>query len=205
MTLPAAFTLLGIMLVLSAVPSSSVALVVTRSATHGFANGAATSLGIVLGDLVFVSLAILGMSMLAETMGAIFAIVKYAGAGYLIWIGVVLIRSRGKVELHKDDRRNSAILTSFLSGLLLTLGDVKAIFFYASLFPLFVNFHSLSTGSIVMIVVVTIVAVGGVKLFYAFTAQKIMSRFQTAKSQKVARSAAGCVMVGAGTYLIVKA
>ena len=82
---------------------------------------------------------------------------------------------------------------------------MKAIFFYASLFPLFVNVHSLSTSSIVIIVVVTIVAVGGVKLFYAFTAQKIMSRFQTVKSQKAARSAAGCVMVGAGSYLIVKA
>ncbi len=205
MTLTAAFTLLGIMLVLSAIPSSSVALVVTRSATHGFANGAATSLGIVLGDLVFVILAIFGMSMLAETMGAIFAFVKYAGAGYLIWIGVALIRSRGKVELQADDRRDSAMFTSFLSGLLLTLGDVKAIFFYASLFPLFVNVHSLSTSSIVMIVLITIITVGGVKLFYAFAAQKIISRFQTVKSQEVARSAAGCVLVGAGTYLIIKA
>ena len=48
-----------IMIALAAVPSTSVALVVTRSATLGISNGVAVSLGIVLGDLVFIFLAIL--------------------------------------------------------------------------------------------------------------------------------------------------
>lgn len=84
MTWLGAVTLFLIMLTLAALPSASVALVVTRSATAGFANGVAVALGIVVGDLLFVALAILGLSLLAETMGAFFAILKYLGGAYLI-------------------------------------------------------------------------------------------------------------------------
>ncbi|MGE9296250.1 MAG: LysE family translocator [Puniceicoccales bacterium] len=204
MTLWAAISLLGIMLVLAAIPSASVALVVSRSATHGFANGAAVALGIVLGDLIFVALAILGMSVLAETMGAAFAIVKYIGGAYLIWMGVSLLRAKGGIQGTESTPTRMSLAASFTSGLLLTLGDLKAIIFYASLFPAFVDMSRLTPTHVAWIIFVTIVAVGGVKLIYAAAARAIVSRIQNPKKQKLARSAAGCCMVGAGTYLIVK-
>jgi len=205
MTLPTLLTLLTVMLALAAIPSASVALVVTRSATLGFANGAAAALGIVLGDLVFVTLAIFGMSTLAESMGAFFAIVKFLGGAYLIWLGIGLIRSTGSVKLRVNDRRKSTLLASLVSGLALTLGDLKAILFYASLLPTFVDMTRLRPWDGFFIVLVTIVAVGGVKLAYAAAAQRIVSRFQKKRSQKIAHRSAGCLMVGVGSYLIVKA
>jgi threonine/homoserine/homoserine lactone efflux protein len=69
MTATSIISLLVTMLILAAIPSASVALVVTRSATLGIKNGISVACGIVLGDLIFVALAILGMSVLAETMG----------------------------------------------------------------------------------------------------------------------------------------
>ena len=75
-----------IMLTLALIPSASVALVVTRSVTHGVANGISVSLGIVLGDLVFICLAILGLSVVAETMDWLFVTLKYIGASYLLWL-----------------------------------------------------------------------------------------------------------------------
>jgi threonine/homoserine/homoserine lactone efflux protein len=57
------------MLVLAAIPSASVALVVTRSATLGIKNGISVACGIVLCDLIFVALAILGMGFLAKQWG----------------------------------------------------------------------------------------------------------------------------------------
>lgn len=201
----AAFTLCLVMIALAAIPSASVALVVTRSATLGVKNGAAVASGIVIGDLVFVSLAILGMSVLAETMGAFFAIFKYIGGAYLIWLGVGLLRSKKEILLQSDGSRRSTLLTSFASGLLLTMGDVKAILFYASLFPTFVDMANLTVASISAIVTITIFAVGGVKLAYAFAAHSIVSRLQKRHAQKYIRSTAGCLMVGAGTYLIAKA
>jgi threonine/homoserine/homoserine lactone efflux protein len=198
-------TLLGTMLVLAAIPSASVALVVTRSATLGVKNGISVALGIVLGDLVFVALAILGMSFLAETMGSLFAVLRYAGGAYLIWLGGTLLRSKRKINLIEDSSSKLSLAASFISGLLLTLGDIKAILFYASLFPAFVDMSSLMVSDIVGIVIVTILAVGGVKIFYVFAAQRIAGRFRDQKAQTLVRNSAGCCMIGAGTYIIMKA
>lgn len=198
-------TLLATMVVLAAIPSASVALVVTRSVTLGIRNGISVACGIVLGDLIFVALAILGMSFLAETMGSFFVILRYIGGAYLVWIGINLVRSNGKVNLVRSEASKLSLLASFVSGLLLTLGDIKAILFYASLFPAFVDMSSLRVSDIVGIVAVTIIAVGGIKVFYAYSAQGIAKRFQNKKAQKLTQTTAGYCMVGAGAYTITKA
>jgi len=205
MTFLAAIALLGTMLVLSAVPCASVVLVVSRSATLGFANGAAVCLGIVLADLLFVSLAIFGLGVLAETMGPTFAVLKYIAGGYLLWLGLSLFRSKRKVDFEEAGPSKFSLWASFASGFILTLGDVKAILFYASLFPAFVDMASLRVRDVAVIMIVTILAVGGVKLAYAYAAQRIVSRLQNQKTQKLARFTAGGLMLGAGTYLIMKA
>ncbi|GAB5561516.1 MAG: LysE family translocator [Synoicihabitans sp.] len=205
MTLISIITLLATMVVLAAIPSASVALVVTRSVTYGVRNGISVACGIVMGDLVFVALAILGMGFLAETMGSFFVVLRYVAGAYLIWLGVTIIRSKDKVNLTQPDVSKLSLLASFVSGLLLTLGDIKAILFYASLFPAFVDMTNLRASEVVGIVVVTIVAVGGVKIFYALSAQQIAQRFQNPKAQKLTKSTAGCCMVGAGAYIITKA
>jgi arginine exporter protein ArgO len=134
MDFAAGISLLLVMMALAAVPSASVALVVTRSATLGFANGAAVALGIVLGDLLFVAVAILGMSFLAETMGAFFLVLKHLGGAYLIWLGIGLLRAPKDLEIEPPPATRRSLLTSFAAGLVLTLGDVKAIFSRAFLF-----------------------------------------------------------------------
>jgi threonine/homoserine/homoserine lactone efflux protein len=204
MNLFATLILFTIMIVLAAVPSCSVVLVVTRAATLGIRDGAAVAAGIVVGDLTFAALAILGMSALAETMGTFFAIVRYIGAAYLIWLGFSLICSRKSTAVPTANSGGSAMIASFASGLLLTLGDVKAILFYASLFPTFVDMAHLTVLDIVVIFVVTALTVGGVKLIYAFAAQSIISRLHTQRSHRHARNLAGSLMIGTGTYIIAK-
>lgn len=166
------------MMALAAMPSASVALVVARSATSGVCNGIAVAMGIVMGDLVFVATAICGMSALAVTLGSVFAVLKYIGAAYLIWIGLKLLCTKGATELQEPDARHSTLLASFASGLFLTLGDLKAILFYASLFPTLMDVRRLSSIDIAIVVFVTILAVGGIKTTYAFAARAITARLR---------------------------
>ena len=205
MTLLTALSLLAVMLVLAAVPSASVALVVTRSATLGFANGAAVVAGIVLGDILFVSLAVLGMSFLADTMGSFFIVLKLCGGVYLIWLGISLLRTNKNIKVQTTDSSGLSLFASCAAGFLLTLGDIKAIVFYASLFPSFVDMASLAVNDVILIMMVTIAAVGIVKLIYAYAAKNIAQRFQNRATQKLARSTAGFVMLGTGTYLVIEA
>lgn len=194
-----------VMVTLALVPSASVALVVARSSTVGFLNGAAVAAGIVAGDLVFVFLAILGMAALAELMGSFFLILRYAAGVYLIGLGINLLRQKLSSQPKSIGRSASTLSASFLSGFILTLGDVKAIFFYASLFPAFVELATIKPLDIATIIVLTVVAVGGVKLGYAYFARKVMSFARGFKAERAVKVTAGGLMVGVGVYLITKA
>lgn len=194
-----------IMAALALTPSASVALVVARTSTGGLCSGGAVAAGIVLGDLVFVGLAILGMTALAEAMGSLFLLMRYLAAAYLIWFGIGLLRSRPARPTVSSGRSATTVSASFLSGLLLTLGDIKAIFFYASLFPAFVDLTAIGAADIAIIVTLTIVAVGGVKLGYAYFAAQIISALVGSRAAQVARIATGGCMVGAGVYVMSRA
>jgi len=198
-------TLFGIMVALAALPSASVALVVTRSATLGIANGIAVSAGIILGDLVFILLAIFGLTVVAETMGSFFMLVKYLGATYLLWLGYTLITSKSTTTITIDKTLKKDLTTSFLAGFILTLGDIKAIIFYASLLPVFINLSTLHTTDVLVIISVMIISLGGVKILYVFSAAKVVSFMTSKKLDNVARKTAGSFMLGAGGYLITKA
>lgn len=198
------FSLFAAMVALALVPSSSVALVVARSYSAGLANGFAVAAGIVCGDLVFVTLAVLGLTALEQALGSFFLILRYLAGGYLIWFGVSLIRSKASFQLENASLSASKLSTSFFAGLALTLGDVKAIFFYASLFPAFVDLATIDMLDVSLIALITVIAVGGVKLGYACLARVLVSSVTHSGAERVTRTAAGALMVGAGSYLIAK-
>jgi threonine/homoserine/homoserine lactone efflux protein len=194
-----------IMIVLAMIPSASVALVVTRSALLGVVNGVAVALGIVLGDLIFILLAVLGLSVIAETMGGLFLVIKYLGGAYLLWYGFSLLASNNTTTIAVDKSNDKgSLVTSFLAGFFLTLGDIKAILFYASLLPAFIDLSVLALPDIVIVILVTIFTVGGVKIAYAFSARKIVQITQGLKLENITKKTTGSLMIGAGSYLIVK-
>ncbi|ALS96853.1 LysE family translocator [Lacimicrobium alkaliphilum] len=204
MNLSDILTLLILMLALAATPSTSVALVVIRSATAGFKHGVAVTCGIVLGDLIFVLLAVAGMAALAEAMGSLFIILRYLAGAYLIWFGISLLRTGNASESLTEQGSGSSLPASFLSGLIITLGDIKAILFYASLFPAFIDVAMIGAAGLVTVIFITVVAVGGVKLGYACAARQIRHRLVRYKEAPHTKVIAGTIMAGAGTYMIIK-
>lgn len=194
------------MAALAAVPSASVAIVVARSAALGIPNGIAVSAGIVLGDLVFIALAVSGLSVVAEQMGSLFVLVKFLGGLYLLWFGFSLMINSDIDKFTAGAISNKQSLgASFLAGFAITLGDIKAIVFYASLLPAFIDMSALRTSDVVIMVLVTVFSVSGVKCIYAVYARKLATYARRVNMEKLARKAAGGVMVGAGGYLILKA
>ena len=205
MTFFSAFTLFGVLVVLAMIPSGSVALVVARSLSSGVRSGIAVAFGIVLGDLLFILFAICGLSVIAETLGGLFIIVRFLGATYLLWLGFALLSHQGGKGIRPDKPRGKGdLLASFLAGFLLTLGDAKALFFYASLFPELLDLKTLNAMDLSVIVAITVVGVGGAKLAYAVLADRIVSHANRYRVEGSLRRVAGGLMVGVGGYLIVK-
>ncbi len=199
-------TLFGILIVLAAMPSASVALVVTRAATMGLANGVAVAIGIVVGDLVFIAFAILGLSVVAEQLGGFFFAVKILGGLYLIWLGLRLLRSSDSALVLTSPVKTEVrgLIASFCAGFFLTLGDVKAILFYVSLFPMFINLQSLQVRDLIIVSVVTIFSVGLIKVVYAVLAIKIVNHSRNQNLSWPLNKLAGGLMMGAGSYLVLK-
>ena len=206
MTLLESIILFGIMTSLAVLPGAGVALVVARSATLGPANGIAVGIGIVLGDLLFVSLAIAGMAVAAETLGGFFAVLKFVGGLYLIWLGIkMLVSSTASVQVASDTNHSRSLAASMLAGFALTLGDIKAILFYASLLPIFIDLAAVGPQEISLIVAITIISVGGVKVVYALLGAKVGGIASRHKFTAVYQKTMGGVMIGTGGYLVLKA
>ncbi|MEX0739079.1 MAG: LysE family translocator [Pseudohongiella sp.] len=173
LTLASLIALSSAMLVLAALPSISVLAVTSRALSGGFRHGAAVSAGVVTGDIIFIVVALFGLSLLQDTAGDWGVYLKYLAAAYLLWMAQAIWRSRNDTGGAPDVAQQSttaaaSLLSSFTSGLLLTLGDQKAIFFYLGFFPAFVDLNAVTLADILVIVLITIIAVGGVKLLYAW-------------------------------------
>lgn len=201
MTLDTILALFGAMTALAIIPSLSVLTVVARSAALGFNHGLATTVGIVSGDLVFIVLAISGLAAVSENNNSLFVVVKYFGGAYLIWLGIKLAQSRGKfAEIEVEP---TSWFSSFLCGLLITLGDQKAILFYISFFPAFLDLSRVSVTDTTIVMIIATVAVGGVKLGYAYLAERVKSLLINRVHRKM-NLVAGSVLISTGILLIVK-
>jgi threonine/homoserine/homoserine lactone efflux protein len=190
------------MVVLAAIPSVSVLAVSTRSATFGLWHGLFTSIGIVTGDIIFILIAIGGLSLLAAKIGSLLILIKYFGAAYLIFLGIGLCRVKPK-DIESEVIAQSSLWSSFLTGLFITLADQKATLFYLGFFPAFLDVTKISFIDTGIIIAITIVAVGGVKLIYALIASRARLVIRTSVSKRL-NLLAGCVIIAVGIFLVVK-
>jgi threonine/homoserine/homoserine lactone efflux protein len=163
-----ALALFAAMLVLAAVPGVSVLAVTARAAAAGFRQGAWLALGIVAGDTLFIVLVIFGLHALAAASAPAYDGLRAAAALCLLWLARSLWRAPLSAPATGDQA--AAARSAFLSGLLLTLGDQKALLFYLGFFPALIDLARLTWADALAVIAIAAVAVGGVKLGYAAVA-----------------------------------
>lgn len=205
-TLPGAFALFGAMALLAALPSASTLAVVSRAATSGLASGAAVATGVVTGDILFILIAMLGLTVLPGWLGAAFAA---AGGCYLIWLGATLWQTAGGTPSGPASSPTfpggtARLAPDFLAGMFITLADLKAILFYLGFLPAFVDITAATVADVVLVAAVAVVAVGGVKLVYAWAAWRA-SRILVFRHAAFMQRVAAVVLVVAGVVVIVGA
>lgn len=204
MTISSIFSLFIAMVVLAVIPGPGVFTVVSRSMASGFFHGLAAVVGIVFGDYIFIVLSLYGLSTLASAMGGFFAFIKYAGAIYLIWLGVKLLLAKHN-SVDVKPVVELSFLSNFVAGLITTLSNPKAILFYVSFFPAFVNVQNVTIVQVCQLLFLATIAVGSVMSAYAYTASKASRIFKSSKANNTLNVAAGSIMIGSGVLLAAKA
>ena len=203
MTLFSFVGLAAAMFVLAITPGPGVFATVSKALAHGFRQAVPVVLGIIIGDLIFLLFAIYGLSAMAETFGTFFAMVKYLGGVYLVWLGIKLWRTTPDTQDVANLKRPSGKY-SFLGGLSITLGNPKVILFYLGFLPTFVALDTLSILDITLISLVVSFILGSVMLCYAFSASRARRLFQSRTARGNMNKTAGTVMIGTGFVLLSK-
>ena len=122
-------------IVFLAIPGVGNLAIITSTTKGRLVGGLAATMGVIVGDQVLMWLAVAGVAAVLTANPAVFGLVQYAGAIYLAWLGILMLRARegDAPVLDMQPRR------FFRQAMLITLLNPKAIVFYMAFFPLFVD------------------------------------------------------------------
>src|SRR5262245_39486999 len=125
-------------LVLAITPGPAVLYIVTRSMTQGRMAGVVSCLGVSVGGLVHVLAAALGVSAALAASVVAFNVVKYAGAAYLVWLGIrTLTQPSAVATLQRSDPQPLARI--FQDGVIVNVLNPKTALFFLAFLPQFVT------------------------------------------------------------------
>lgn len=126
-------------IVLLVIPGPAVIFIVTRSVAQGRRAGLVSVLGVHTGSIVHVAAATAGLSAVLATSATAFSVVRYAGAGYLILLGLQRLLRR-----HGNDKNTVAAATTaparlYTQGVIVNVLNPKTAIFFVAFLPQFVN------------------------------------------------------------------
>ena len=134
----ALLTYAAVVLGLFLIPGPAVLLVLARSMSGGRRVGVATGLGIACGDLLHTVMATLGLSAVLMTSALAFSIVKYAGAAYLIFLGIRALIERSE-DLHLASSQRIDAPRAFRQAVLTEILNPKTALFFLAFLPQFIH------------------------------------------------------------------
>lgn len=153
----------GALAVAAAVPGPAVMATVGRVLARGERGALAFCIGLVLGDLLWLWTATLGLGAAANVFGPLLRWGELAGAAYLLVLAARMWRTTPSIEEPTTGRRDRGAL---LSAFALQLGNLKAVLFYAALLPALLPLEALRTAHLLVLSVVVAIVIFGVNTGY---------------------------------------
>jgi len=186
-------------MVLLAIPGPAVLYVVTRSIEMGRAGGLASVAGITTGTIVYVSLAVAGLSSLILASHVAFDVVRYAGAAYLVYLGVRRLLTRGADELETDAVPRTRG-RAYRQGILVNLTNPKTIVFIFAFIPQFVDDAARHVWLQLLVFGLSFACLGFLSdSAYAFAAGTVADRLRGSRAiARFQRWFGGSVLIGLG-------
>ena len=204
MSILSLLSLAAAVFILAITPGPGVMATVARGMASGFAPAAAVAAGIVCGDLVFLFLALFGLSAIAELLGDLFLLVRFLGGGYLILLGLgLLFKARPTRPSNTATEQGKG--APFCSGLAITLGNPKVILFYLGFLPGFLDMEQMNLTGMACTALVVGLVLGSVMLGYGYLAAHARSLFTSRNLHRKLDRTAGTMLIGTGATLLVTA
>jgi threonine/homoserine/homoserine lactone efflux protein len=194
----------GALFVAAAIPGPGMTAIVARALGSGFRPTFFMGLGLILGDLCYLTAVILGLALVAQTFTTPFLIIKYLGALYLVYIAWKLWTT-GLIAQDIEAKRSTHIGLSFLSGLLVTLGNPKTMLFYVALVPTLIPLEAIGAKDYAALVGITFVELIAVLIPYILLASQARTLLKKPNSLKALNRSAASILAGTAAYIAVRA
>ncbi|RVH87422.1 LysE family translocator [Sinorhizobium meliloti] len=186
--------------VLLAIPGPTILLVISYALGHGRKIAGATVAGVALGDFTAMTASMLGLGALLATSAAVFTVLKWIGAAYLVWLGIKLWRapvgndSGSTVETSPAERP----LRIFLHTYAVTALNPKSILFFVAFLPQFLDlsrplFAQMAIFETTFLILATINAA-----LYAWLAAAAGSTIRKPNIRRIVNRLGGSLLIGAG-------
>jgi threonine/homoserine/homoserine lactone efflux protein len=183
-----------------AIPGPSVFYIVTRSLAQGRRAGVTSMLGVQAGGLVHVVAAAFGVSALIASSATAFTIVKYAGAAYLILLGIRKLLSHGEKDLEPEPSGPTSRSRLFWQGAVVNLLNPKTALFFLAFLPQFVDPDAGPVAPQMLVLGTLLVGLGVLSDgTYALVAAGAGRRLrETAAARRLLDRLSGCVFISLG-------
>lgn len=185
------------------VPGPTVLLVLTYALSQGRRVAVATALGVGLGDLIAMTLSLLGLGALILTSATLFTLVKWAGAIYLIWLGWRMLRQTpGGFDMCIEDTGlepgHKGFRAPFFHATAVTALNPKSIGFFIAFVPQFLD-STAPFAPQAVVLIATFVAIGALNaLAYALLADRLRSRISRPDVLRWLSRSSGAVLIAMG-------
>lgn len=190
--------------VASIVPGPSMLLALTHGMKYGAKRTIASALGNVSVTLLQAAVSIAGLGAVLLASESLFNIIKWAGAAYLIFMGIsIWFSSDIKVseQTESDSSSKVPLRKMYLQAAFVTAGNPKAIVFFTAIFPQFIDPNAAYIPQFGLLMGTGGVIAFGCFMIYAIGGQKIVALFAKATIGKYINKVIGGTFIGAGIGL----
>lgn len=186
--------------ILSLSPGSGAINTMSTGISHGYRGATASIAGLQLGLSLHIVLVGIGLGALFSQSLLAFEILKWAGAAYLVWLGIQQWRSAGALDLHAVAKAMPR-RRLFKRAVLVNLTNPKSIVFLAALFPQFILPHQPQAMQYLVLGVTTVVVDIIVMIGYAALATRIAAWIKGPKQMKRLNRTFGGLFMAVGALL----
>jgi threonine/homoserine/homoserine lactone efflux protein len=186
-------------LVLAIVPGPTVTVIIASSLARGTKAGLMNILGTQIGMFSMVIVVAFGLEAVVSFMGWAFDYVKLAGAAYLIWIGINMLRSTGQLGEGRAGAPRTP-LQDAVRGFVVIWSNPKALIFLGALLPQFVDRTQPTFPQIVVLGLIFMLIASTTDSMYAVLAGRMRHLISAARVKVVSRLS-GAVLVCGGIWL----
>ena len=190
-------------------PGPGIAALLSVVLGHGARSGVWFTMGVVLGDLVWLGGAMAGLAVLAQTMGTLFMALKWAGIIYLCYLAWRLWTAPAALspkETMNDGQPapSGHPINRIFAGWAVTIGNPKAMVFYLALLPSLVDLEQASVATYLLFSGAAIVTLSSVFGVYIVLAAKARQALQSVKTRTTMNRVSATAMVGAAAWIATK-